>query len=55
MAYFDNAATTYPKPDDVYSFMNQPQSCLSCAGRWHLHQPCKLAQNESWHPHYPDA
>lgn len=30
----------------------QPQSCLSCAGRWHLHQPCKLAQNESWHPHY---
>ena len=31
---------------------DQPQSCLSCAGRWHLHQPCKLAQNESWHPHY---
>ena len=28
---------------------DQPQSCLSCAGRWHLHQPCKLAQNESWH------
>jgi len=23
MAYFDNAATTYPKPDDVYSFMNE--------------------------------
>ena len=22
MAYFDNAATTYPKPDVVYSFMN---------------------------------
>lgn len=22
MAYFDNAATTYPKPDEVYSFMN---------------------------------
>ena len=32
--------------------LDQPQSCLSCAGRWHLHQPCKLAQNESWHPHY---
>lgn len=23
MAYFDNAATTYPKPDIVYSFMNE--------------------------------
>lgn len=23
MAYFNNAATTYPKPDDVYSFMDQ--------------------------------
>ena len=23
MAYFDNAATTFPKPDDVYSFMNE--------------------------------
>lgn len=22
MAYFDNAATTYPKPDCVYSFMD---------------------------------
>lgn len=22
MAYFDNAATSYPKPDEVYSFMN---------------------------------
>ena len=22
MAYFDNAATTYPKPDEVYSFMS---------------------------------
>ena len=22
MAYFDNAATTYPKPDVVYSFMS---------------------------------
>ena len=23
MAYFDNAATTYPKPDVVYSFMDE--------------------------------
>ncbi len=23
MAYFDNAATTYPKPEQVYAFMNQ--------------------------------
>lgn len=23
MAYFDNAATTYPKPDTVYIFMNE--------------------------------
>ena len=23
MAYFDNAATTYPKPDPVYDFMNE--------------------------------
>ena len=23
MAYFDNAATTYPKPDEVYSFMDR--------------------------------
>lgn len=22
MAYFDNAATTYPKPEIVYNFMN---------------------------------
>lgn len=22
MSYFDNAATTYPKPDAVYSFMD---------------------------------
>jgi selenocysteine lyase/cysteine desulfurase len=21
--YFDNAATTFPKPEEVYSFMNQ--------------------------------
>ena len=23
MAYFDNAATTYPKPECVYSFMDE--------------------------------
>ena len=23
MAYFDNAATTYPKPECVYTFMDQ--------------------------------
>ena len=23
MAYFDSAATTYPKPDRVYSFMDE--------------------------------
>lgn len=23
MAYFDNAATTYPKPDAVYTFMDE--------------------------------
>ncbi len=23
MAYFDNAATTYPKPESVYTFMDE--------------------------------
>ena len=23
MAYFDNAATSYPKPEEVYSFMDR--------------------------------
>ena len=23
MAYFDNAATTFPKPDSVYEFMSE--------------------------------
>ena len=23
MAYFDNAATTYPKPEEVYNYMNE--------------------------------
>lgn len=42
----------YAKLHRIARNLDQPQSCLSCAGRWHLHQPCKLAQNESWHPHY---
>ena len=34
MAYFDNAATTYPKPEIVYSFMNDfYRSCGGNAGR----------------------
>lgn len=30
MAYFDNAATSYPKPDEVYTFMNS--FCRTCGG-----------------------
>ena len=34
MAYFDNAATTYPKPEIVYEFMNSfYKSCGANAGR----------------------
>ena len=34
MAYFDNAATTYPKPDVVYSFMDSfYRNCGGSAGR----------------------
>ena len=34
MAYFDNAATTYPKPDCVYEYMDQfYRSCGGSAGR----------------------
>ena len=34
MAYFDNAATTYPKPEEVYSFMDSfYKSCGGSAGR----------------------
>lgn len=34
MAYFDNAATTYPKPDRVYSFMDDfYRNCGGSAGR----------------------
>lgn len=34
MAYFDNAATTYPKPEIVYSFMNDYyRKCGGSAGR----------------------
>lgn len=34
MAYFDNAATTFPKPDRVYNFMNEfYRKCGANAGR----------------------
>lgn len=34
MAYFDNAATSYPKPDEVYSFMDSfYRNCGGSAGR----------------------
>lgn len=34
MAYFDNAATSYPKPDDVYSFMDRfYRNCGGSVGR----------------------
>ena len=34
MAYFDNAATTYPKPEQVYKFMDEfYRSCGANAGR----------------------
>lgn len=39
MAYFDNAATTYPKPDEVYSFMNEfYKNCGGSAGRGSYNQ-----------------
>lgn len=42
MAYFDNAATTYPKPEEVYSYMDQfYRECGASAGRGHYF----LAQN----------
>lgn len=34
MAYFDNAATTFPKPEEVYSYMDQfYRECGASAGR----------------------
>ena len=34
MAYFDNAATTFPKPEEVYSYMDQfYRACGASAGR----------------------
>ena len=42
MAYFDNAATTYPKPDCVYDFMDSfYRSSGANAGRGNY----KLAQS----------
>lgn len=36
MAYFDNAATTYPKPEEVYSYMDRfYRECGASAGRGH--------------------
>lgn len=36
MAYFDNAATTYPKPEEVYSFMDRfYRECGASVGRGH--------------------
>ena len=40
MAYFDNAATTYPKPDRVYSFMDEfYRKCGGNVGRGHKNAP----------------
>ena len=42
MAYFDNAATTFPKPEEVYSYMDQfYRECGVSAGRGHY----SLSQN----------
>lgn len=36
MAYFDNAATTYPKPEEVYSYMDSfYRECGASVGRGH--------------------
>ncbi len=36
MAYFDNAATTFPKPEEVYSYMDRfYRECGASAGRGH--------------------
>lgn len=42
MAYFDNAATTFPKPEEVYSYMDQfYRECGASIGRGHY----SLTQN----------
>ena len=44
MAYFDNAATTYPKPESVYAFMDEfYRNCGANVGRGAY----KLAQTAS--------
>ena len=50
MAYFDNAATSYPKPDSVYSFMDQfYRNHGGSAGRGHynLANTAKLIIDET--------
>lgn len=45
MAYFDNAATTYPKPDEVYSFMDRfYRECGASVGRGHYSLSKSTAQ-----------
>ena len=45
MAYFDNAATTYPKPEEVYSFMDRfYRECGASVGRGHYSLSKSTAQ-----------
>lgn len=45
MAYFDNAATTYPKPKEVYSFMDRfYRECGASVGRGHYSLSRSTAQ-----------
>ena len=45
MAYFDNAATTYPKPEEVYSFMDRfYRECGASVGRGHYSLSRSTAQ-----------
>ena len=45
MAYFDNAATTYPKPEEVYSFMDHfYRECGASVGRGHYSLSKSTAQ-----------
>ena len=44
MAYFDNAATTFPKPKEVYDFMNEfYRNCAGNAGRGNYSQAMNSA------------
>lgn len=45
MAYFDNAATTYPKPEEVYSYMDHfYRECGASVGRGHYSLSKSTAQ-----------